>query len=566
MKITKNITLILFVIFYLYSSSQNTPLHNLNFENWEKKVLYEEPTGYFTFNKSWIKYDINNVIKTTDCHNGKFAIKLSSVSYNGNHINGYASYGIPSFLGDMNFINGFPYNKKPTAFNAYIKYNCQNNDSAVIFVALKKNENIIFYDEFYIYGIQNSFKKISFDINPDSIFEYPDSAVVGFKSSNDNSPFINIGNWIIVDNISFSNDSDFDIIPNGDFEEWDEVGYNEPEAWATFNKFCFAQNIPFYITEAEGYNNTGKAINIRTTKIFINEEPKIVSYITTGEFTDKLTIGGIAVGGFPIFANPDSISFFYKYDNSNNTKDSAIVQIFLKKLGLDFGTTGINLPATDVLKKISLKLNVGSPTFPPNTIADTANIILSSSNYYIPNKLNIGNELIIDDIQFIYNSTQPDKFKLSGIINYDNKDKTVLKDVKLVLKNKEGNEIATTMSDVEGKYMFDKLDKGEYIISASTGKTWRKVIPIDALFINRSFISVYKIESEFKKKAADVDGNKSVTPIDALFINRRFLGMVKTFKISDWLFDIPAVINLDKDMVLNIKALCAGDLRGDYKP
>ncbi len=565
-----------FILFFIILNgfSQDVQIPNNNFENWKNNTFYEEPTGYTTSNYYlYKKLNVVTVTKTTDKYQGNYALKLQTVATGTQDtVAGSADY-ITILQGEKS-VTGFPFVEKPVAFKGHVKYNTSNNDSVLIYFGFKKNGREIYYKEYKLYGHQTSYNDVF--VNIENFEETPDTAFVGFSSST-SPPFakknkaMGENNFLVIDDISFVGAAT--PIPNGDFEEWEEAGYNEPEAWATFNKLCFEQNLVQYVTETEGINSIDKALKIRNTKIFDNiGNPRIISQATTGKM--ELTNPNIKkanniyiTGGFPINSHPDSLSFYYKYDNSFNTKDFGLVIIEFRKGGkVVFEQRQLLLPSSQFTHK-KIKIDINSPQLPPGVIADSANIILSSSNYLeSDNFSSIGNTLIIDDINFIYNSAQPEKFKLSGIVNYDNKGKTILKDVKLVLKNKEGNEIATTMSDAEGKYVFDKLDKGEYTLTASTGKIWRKVIPIDALFINRSFISVYKIGSEFKKKAADVDGNKSVTPIDALFINRRFLGMVKTFKISDWLFDIPAIINLDKDMVLNIKALCAGDLRGDYKP
>ncbi len=68
------------------------------------------------------------------------------------------------------------------------------------------------------------------------------------------------------------------------------------------------------------------------------------------------------------------------------------------------------------------------------------------------------------------------------------------------------------------------------------------------------------------KTAADVNADQVINPLDALYINRRYIGIIHSFKSGDWLFDKVEVKIDGAGAIVNLRAVCFGDVNGSYNP
>ncbi|MBP7496935.1 MAG: C10 family peptidase [Bacteroidales bacterium] len=155
-------------------------------------------------------------------------------------------------------------------------------------------------------------------------------------------------------------------------------------------------------------------------------------------------------------------------------------------------------------------------------------------------------------------------FKLSGSLLYNNGLSSQMSAKINLLK--EGNIIGSTTTDKFGAFRFLNLAKGSYSLAIEPVSTWGGNDPIDALICIKNYLGLLKISDELKRKAADVDNDKKISPLDALYINRRYIKIIKKFPAQDWLFDKQTFNIIDSDIILNIKANCAGDVNGSYLP
>ncbi|MBP7496479.1 MAG: immunoglobulin domain-containing protein [Bacteroidales bacterium] len=154
-------------------------------------------------------------------------------------------------------------------------------------------------------------------------------------------------------------------------------------------------------------------------------------------------------------------------------------------------------------------------------------------------------------------------FNVEGTVTYF-KNNYTLKNVKIILKNTENIKIDSTTTDVNGYYKFKKLSTNDYILEFSNPAAWAGVNPVDALICIRNYLSMYKINDPLQRKTADVDDDNKITPIDALLINRRYLGIIKKFKIADWLYDTYKFTIINNNLQVDIKAICAGDVNASF--
>jgi hypothetical protein len=164
--------------------------------------------------------------------------------------------------------------------------------------------------------------------------------------------------------------------------------------------------------------------------------------------------------------------------------------------------------------------------------------------------------------------TQPGKFTIDGFILYDNTAGTPLANASIILVNKDNStNVDKVNTDATGHYLFNNVVNGVYTFLVSTTKTWGGVNVVDALTINRYFVSLIKTfggDNALRKIVADVDKSTKINVVDALMINRRFVKLIKKFTIIDWQFDSPTVTVTGANVSQNLKALCAGDVNGSY--
>jgi len=103
--------------------------------------------------------------------------------------------------------------------------------------------------------------------------------------------------------------------------------------------------------------------------------------------------------GLAIPTRPDSLGFWYKYDNSNNTGDSAVVWMELWYAGGPFWSGETFLPATSTYTQMVLQYESFWPTM------DTLKFAFASSDYNDTlGNIGVGNVLKIDDVKLWYSS------------------------------------------------------------------------------------------------------------------------------------------------------------------
>jgi len=154
---------------------------------------------------------------------------------------------------------------------------------------------------------------------------------------------------------------------------------------------------------------------------------------------------------------------------------------------------------------------------------------------------------------------------LEGKLLYNNSVETPLKFVELLLCKNNIN-VDSTITDGVGKFIFDSVHCGTYMIKVKINIPYRLPTPIDALMINRYYLGTYNITDKLKLIAADVNADNKVNPMDALLVNKRYQGSISSFKAGDWYFE-STEIKMNTNIVnMKIKSICIGDVRGIYIP
>jgi hypothetical protein len=401
----KKIILSALLIFVIFSIKAQL-LPNAGFENWDSNEMYENPSGYSTSNNYLYPQTMEtNVNKQTPPFSGSYSVWLETKSAMGFALPGFIIYGDPgALLGGGSILSiegGFPYSQMPDSFNFYARHQCSDTDSAYVLVILKKmvagTSVPISLNIYKLSGVQNTYKSYSFGIMKPPLPIMPDTAIIAFSSSNPlniQTGNITVGNWLEVDKISFKkNVGAANPIPNNDFEQWDMVAQVEPQGWGTLNilDVLFFSQPQGVVPVAPGYS--GKVAAKITSNLFDFGGPESDTFrlLMLGEMNSDNP-------GMAIIDNPDSISFWYKYNNAKNIKDSGYVFVSFTKFNASTTTSeqidsvGIGLAATSAFTRKIVKF--------PNAYGkspDSMQLVFSSSKL-TPTGRGIGNYLIVDDV------------------------------------------------------------------------------------------------------------------------------------------------------------------------
>ncbi|UCG28460.1 MAG: PCMD domain-containing protein, partial [Bacteroidales bacterium] len=292
------------VIFSIYVSGQNIP--NRGFEEWEVRNLYERPVSWYTSNSTVFSAGeyMTNVTKTEDSFSGNYALNLETVVFGEDTLLAYAVAGGMIVGGegvrDIDYIGGFAFSEKPDSLIGYFKYNIQENDTAFIIVTFRKNGIILAENYFLLFGIQENYTEIGFEL--DTLLETPDSAFFAISSTHPDSPVA--GSWVIADSLHFSNTTAN--IPNGSFESWEMLSYEDPIGWESVNRFSVITDSELSAIKTDEAYSGDYALMMTT--IHLNMLEQNVGIITPGD----LFIGGFS-GGFPYDEVPTSLSGYYRF-------------------------------------------------------------------------------------------------------------------------------------------------------------------------------------------------------------------------------------------------------------
>ncbi len=161
-----------------------------------------------------------------------------------------------------------------------------------------------------------------------------------------------------------------------------------------------------------------------------------------------------------------------------------------------------------------------------------------------------------------YNSIS---YTVSGSVNYYNASNSPMDSVNVFLIDQSG-QITSTISDLNGNYVFNDIPQGNYSLTASSAMPFLRsaVNSTDALAAIRYYLHLTVLDS-MQILAADVNYNGAINSTDALSIVRRFIGASDFFNRSDWLFDTLHISINDSSLTnQNLVCVAAGDVNLSY--
>ncbi|MFA6924111.1 MAG: T9SS type A sorting domain-containing protein [Bacteroidales bacterium] len=315
----KKLFAILFSLMLSMTAFAQYDVPNWNMETWDSTQQYMP--------KFW-DIAMGGISHVKPAHGGNWACKLQndSIQFNpGVLIDGNTDQGI-------NWYGGKPYSQRPDTLRIFAKYNFVGNDSARLVLIFKKNRIPIItpINKAIIGGVHTSgFREIKIGINY-LVSDNPDTVIIGVIASDyiahPEGPFP-AGNYMIIDDITFTGTGITQQIPNNGFEQWDStMTYNLP-GWYNEN-YSDKSGLPpsFVMTsdKCEGQH----AVLIQN---YVTSTDTVWGYITTRKPTNNDN------GDHPSFKltqpfNYNTLTFCYKYIPQN--QDSMEVSFGFYKAGM----------------------------------------------------------------------------------------------------------------------------------------------------------------------------------------------------------------------------------------
>ena len=260
-------------------------------------------------------------------------------------------------------IGGLQINERPDSIYINLKYNIDDNDTAVFFVGLIKDNFYVAENYFFIIGNQPDFHLNRYKINY-LTSDIPDKAIIVLTNSN---PFMDtVTNSVVeVSEIYFSNHSPE--IPNYNFTDWHTSTFYQPFSWQNiignhqFDNFGNPDN--FCEPSLDAYHNqySIKLINNVNT----NNHP-IPGRISLTNWND----------GIPINKRFYNFNGAYKFFKA--AQDTATIHLILYSDDIQVGFTVIKITETiDEWTFFSVPISYNDPFVIPNKM----NVIISASQW-----------------------------------------------------------------------------------------------------------------------------------------------------------------------------------------
>ena len=439
---------------------QNT-IPNSGFENWTT-TTYQKLDNYTT-EPAFILFVLDSMVvsRDTDRIAGYYSIKMQTIISGTDTVFGFFTSG------DFDTENGFPYSQRPDSLVGYYKCDVQAGDSAFVVVRFSSAGSIFSFSLQEFTGIQANWTRFSLPLN---LLQTPDSMFIAAVSSNAiNEINIQNGSMLMLDSLHFVGTGITQQILNGDFENWSDVSYEEPDDWSTLNAATSDGPKDAVTKTTDSYSGT-YALRLET----IEALGDTIGFITNGIFGDSTIIGG-----HPFSIVFDTLVGNYKY--SPIGLDTAAILFNFLRNGNDIGSVAQLLAATSNYRQFSV------PFVLPQT-PDTLIIYVYSSVSNVPA---IGSTLFLDDLKLKSIITSLDKQHpdIQTITLYPNPTESVLKLQMEGLNGKIELQIIDQLGRRYFRYQFDGANVNQEIdvSKLKSGQYYLRIISNDK-YVHRSFI------------------------------------------------------------------------------
>lgn len=286
---------------------------NASFETWSIVNYFYDPHYLFTSNSG--SYYLEGLISTeqsTNSHSGQFAAKVKSFTTNDGTLPGWISIGMPGPV----FIGGYPITDVPDSLKWYMNYDIIPGDSGLVYIEFRTDNIPIAWGYYTFTGSQSTYVPVTIPIG-NYVPVQPDSFVFIFMT-NINHEHAQPGGYIEVDDLQFINSTPLEF-PNGDFEDWVPVSFEDPLYWTTSNILNIYSS-PSVIRTNGAYEGMFAA-RITNQHAMMNDG---MSYLLIGGIGDNGPIGG-----FPIEEAPLVLKGYYQY-SPVGTDSGLLLCVFTK--------------------------------------------------------------------------------------------------------------------------------------------------------------------------------------------------------------------------------------------
>lgn len=367
----KQILLAVSAVLTFGSISAQVAIPNGGLESWSTTAM-AEPNNYVTANQEVVfgQFAAWPCQQTTDAQLNNFAVRLETQDNGQDTMFGYFANGDPG-TGE----GGIAYAARPSALTGYWKGNIMPGDTALVLVIFKLGGSQISFDLLPIVGTTSSYTAFTLPITLPPIIT-PDSVIVAAVSSN---AFVTNGipgSWIQLDNFVFTGVTSQPTMLNGDFESWNMSNYYDLNSWTLAGDSALRTTDSYQGVYAVELGN-----------FTYNSSNYSPSYLTNGYFVQN----SLPMGGFPYSGTTDTLQAYYKF--SGGAGDTAfLIAIFT---GPNPGDTAFYIEYLLQASNYTMIEIPMSLSFTPDSLVITA----ASDVQNPPNPSNIGNTLIIDEIQ-----------------------------------------------------------------------------------------------------------------------------------------------------------------------
>ena len=297
---------------------------NGGFESWSTGVLFEQLSDWRTSNSQ--APGLNNTSRVAGA-SGTYGVRMETVVLGPDTAFGFALLGNIDANDDP--VAGVPFTTAIDAIEGFYRSDRQPGDAAVVLVGIWSFGVLAVLDVHTIGGTQAAWTAFDLPVNQ-GVPIAPDSVVVAFASSNPFAPAgIADGSWIEVDAVrltSFITPTP-DVLPNHEFELWDEVTSEDPDGWSSFNALLAPYQLSSVIPSAQAHSG---ALSARITTLGVGNDT-IPGILTNG------TVTGFGVsGGVPYADMPGTMNAWVQYQPAG--QDTARILALFMNGGVPVGS------------------------------------------------------------------------------------------------------------------------------------------------------------------------------------------------------------------------------------
>ncbi|MBN2524007.1 MAG: T9SS type A sorting domain-containing protein [Bacteroidales bacterium] len=379
---------------------------NGGFEEWETRVLYQEPENWTSGNMEALMYNTLTAIKTEDSYRGDYALRLESAITETDTVFGYATCNGMVTNGEspvMEFTGGIPVSGTPDSLFGYFKFNVAEDDTAIVLLSFKEGGNPIAQNIFPITGTQSSYIRMGWQVAAPA--GTPDTAFIGITSTNPYNPVS--GSWVQVDSLWFGVIDDS--IPNCDFEVWENEAYFEPADHLTANLLTHFFGGDTSAKPIPDAHSGDYAISIKAVETSIPGDEGMTDVVASFlmPYATEMIFGD-EISTFPVDFNPSRLTGFYKFTPAAN--DTAIAYVILRDEEENEYENGTILLTASEYTPFSVNL-----FYPPGTTITEVGYVFSTTLYFgigDGGSGEVGSELILDDLDLINPCDEFDEFTI----------------------------------------------------------------------------------------------------------------------------------------------------------